>query len=36
MDLSGQAVTGLDGKIQTLTFDREHLDQQGAAPAAAR
>jgi outer membrane protein len=35
MDLSGQAVTGLDAKIQTLTFDREHLDQ-GAAPAAAR
>jgi outer membrane protein len=35
MDLSGQAVTGLDAKIQTLTFDREHLDQQGAAPAAA-
>ena len=36
MDLSGQAITGLDGKIQTLTFDREHLDQQGgAAPAAA-
>jgi len=36
MDLSPQAVTGLDGKIQTLTFDREHLDQQpGAAPAAA-
>ena len=34
MDLSGQAITGLDGKIQTLTFDREHLDQ-GAAPAAA-
>ena len=37
MDLSGQAITGLDAKIQTLTFDREHLDQQpGAAPAAAR
>ncbi len=36
MDLSPQAVTGLDGKIQTLTFDREHLDQPGAAPAAAR
>ena len=34
MDLSGQAITGLDGKIQTLTFDREHLDQ-GAAPTAA-
>jgi outer membrane protein len=37
MDLSGQAVTGLDGRIQTLTFDREHLDaQSGAAPAPAR
>jgi outer membrane protein len=36
MDLSPQAVVGLDGKIQTLTFDREHLDQPGAAPAAAR
>jgi len=36
MDLSPQFVAGLDGKIQTLTFDREHLDQPGAAPAAAR
>jgi Skp family chaperone for outer membrane proteins len=38
MDLSPQAVTGLDARIQTLTFDREHLDnaQPGAAPAAAR
>jgi Skp family chaperone for outer membrane proteins len=36
MDLSPQAVIGLDAKIQTLTFDREHLDQPGAAPAAAR
>ncbi|HLY81153.1 MAG TPA: OmpH family outer membrane protein [Caulobacteraceae bacterium] len=36
MDLSGQAITGLDAKIQTLTFDREHLDQQAPAPAAAR
>jgi Skp family chaperone for outer membrane proteins len=35
MDLSPQAVTGLDARIQTLTFDREHLDTQaGAAPAA--
>lgn len=34
-DLSPQAVVGLDAKIQTLTFDREHLDQAGAAPAAA-
>jgi len=36
MDLSPQAVVGLDAKIQTLTFDREHLDETGAAPAAAR
>jgi Skp family chaperone for outer membrane proteins len=37
MDLSPQAVAGLDARIQTLTFDREHLDAQpGAAPAAAR
>lgn len=36
MDLSGQAVAALDAKIQTLTFDREHLDTQPAgAPAAA-
>ena len=35
MDLSPQAVVGLDAKIQTLTFDREHIDQTGAAPAAA-
>jgi hypothetical protein len=36
MDLSPQAVSGLDARIQTLTFDREHLDTQtpGAAPAA--
>jgi outer membrane protein len=36
MNLSPQAVTGLDARIQTLTFDREHLDTQapGAAPAA--
>jgi len=37
MDLSPQAVTGLDARIQTLTFDREHLDTQpGAGAAAAR
>ena len=36
MDLSPQFVAGLDTKIQTLTFDREHLDQPGAAPAPAR
>jgi outer membrane protein len=35
MDLSPAAVTALDLKIQTLTFDREHLDTQAAAPAAA-
>jgi Skp family chaperone for outer membrane proteins len=37
MDFSGQAVAGLDGRIQTLTFDRVHLDAQPSAqPAAAR
>jgi Skp family chaperone for outer membrane proteins len=35
MNLSGAAITGLDQKIQTLTFDREHLDTQTPAPAAA-
>jgi outer membrane protein len=35
MNISPQAITGLDARIQTLTFDREHLDTQapGAAPA---
>ena len=33
MNLSAAAVSALDLKIQTLTFDREHLDTQ--APAAA-
>ena len=37
MDFSGQAVAGLDGRIQTLTFDRVHLETQPTAqPAAAR
>jgi outer membrane protein len=37
MDFSRQAVTGLDGRVQTLTFDRVHLDAQaGAQPATAR
>jgi outer membrane protein len=37
MDFSNQAVAGLDGRIQTLTFDRVHLDTQATAqPAAAR
>jgi Skp family chaperone for outer membrane proteins len=37
MDLSPAAITALDLKIQTLTFDREHLDTQApAAPAPAR
>jgi Skp family chaperone for outer membrane proteins len=33
MDLSSAAVTGLDAKIQTLTFDREHVEP-GATPPA--
>jgi Skp family chaperone for outer membrane proteins len=37
MDLSRSAIAGLDGRIQTLTFDREHVDSaQGAAAAPAR
>jgi Skp family chaperone for outer membrane proteins len=37
MDLSSAAVAALDLRIQSLTFDREHLDTQpGAAPAAGR
>jgi outer membrane protein len=37
MDLSLQAVSGLDAKIQTLTFDREHIDPNaGAQPPAGR
>jgi hypothetical protein len=37
MDFSTQAVAGLDGRIQSLTFDRVHLDAQPSAqPAAAR
>jgi outer membrane protein len=37
MDFSGQAVASLDGRVQTLTFDRVHLDTQPTAqPAAAR
>jgi Skp family chaperone for outer membrane proteins len=31
MDLSSQAVVALNAKIQTLTFDREHLDTQPGA-----
>ena len=37
MDFSGQAVAGLNGRIQTLTFDRVNLDNQATAqPASAR
>jgi outer membrane protein len=35
MDLSPAAVSALDLKIQSLTFDREHLDTQPAAAPAA-
>jgi Skp family chaperone for outer membrane proteins len=35
MDLSPAAISALDLKIQTLTFDREHLDTQAPAAAAA-
>jgi outer membrane protein len=33
MDLSSAAVVGLDAKIQTLTFDREHIDPNAPPPA---
>ncbi|HEY1427098.1 MAG TPA: OmpH family outer membrane protein [Caulobacteraceae bacterium] len=37
MDFTGQAVSGLDARIQTITFDRVHLDTQPSAqPTAAR
>jgi Skp family chaperone for outer membrane proteins len=36
MDLSHAAIAGLDARIQTLTFDREHLDAAGGAPASTR
>src|SRR6185312_12636939 len=37
MDFSAQAVAGLNARVQTLTFDRVHLDSQATAqPAAAR
>jgi outer membrane protein len=36
MDISGDVVAALNGKMTTLSFDRERLDQQAAAaPAAA-
>jgi len=35
MDLSPAAVGQLDAKIQTLTFDREHLENQAGASAPA-
>lgn len=37
MDFTGQAIAGLNARIQTITFDRVHLDAQATAqPAAAR
>jgi Skp family chaperone for outer membrane proteins len=33
MDLSSAATVELDGRVQTLTFDREHLDTQPASTA---
>jgi outer membrane protein len=37
MDISGDVATALNGRMTTISFDREHLDQgqAGAAPAAA-
>lgn len=38
MDLTPAAITGLNGKIQTITFDRERLEAQpaGTAPTPGR
>ena len=33
MDITPAVVQGLDARVQTYAFDREHLDTQGAAPA---
>ena len=35
MDITPQVVQGLNAKIQSFPFDREHLDQPGAAAAPA-
>jgi outer membrane protein len=35
-DISGGAVTALDAKIQTLTFDREHIDPNAPQQPAGR
>ena len=35
MDITPSVITSLNGKIQTLSFDREHLDQQGGQGVAA-
>lgn len=35
MDITQNVVTALDAKLTQFTFDRERLDQQAAAPAAA-
>jgi hypothetical protein len=32
MDLTAQAITGLNAKIQQFAFEREHLDTGAAAP----
>ena len=34
MDITPQVVLGLNAKIQSFPFDREHLDQSATAPAA--
>ena len=36
MDITPAVVTALNAKIQNFTFDREHLDQPAATPAAPR
>ena len=36
MDITGQVVQGLNAKIQSFPFDREHLDQNPSAAPASR
>jgi outer membrane protein len=36
MDITPQVITALDAKIQTFTFEREHLDQEGPGAPPVR
>ncbi len=35
MDITSQVITGLNARIQSFSFDREHLDQQAASGGTA-